>query len=66
MTASETTPQSMTSAEDLRKRALELQLAEMGRDEKIKAREATKHAEFVEDFSRSISVRQNAQSSNAL
>nr|WP_037082945.1 hypothetical protein [Rhizobium sp. CF122] len=49
MTASET-PQSMTSAEDLRKRALELQLAEMERDEKIKAREATKHSEFIEDF----------------
>ncbi|EPE95181.1 hypothetical protein B5K06_19230 [Rhizobium grahamii] len=50
MTASETTPQPMTSAEDLRKRALELQLAEMERDEKIKAREAKKHSEFLEDF----------------
>ncbi|MDM9622406.1 hypothetical protein [Rhizobium sp. S96] len=38
------------SAEDLRKRALELQLAEMDREDKIKEREAKKHAEFVEDF----------------
>ncbi len=45
-------PHSMESAEDLRRRALELQIAEMERDEKIKAREATKHAEFVEDFFR--------------
>jgi hypothetical protein len=45
-------PQSMESAEDLRRRALELQIAEMERDEKVKAREATKHAEFVEDFFR--------------
>lgn len=45
-------PHSMESAEDLRKRALELQIAEMERDEKVKAREATKHAEFVEDFFR--------------
>ena len=50
MTASETTPQPLTSAEDLRKRALELQLAEMEREEKIKAREAKKHSEFLEDF----------------
>jgi hypothetical protein len=42
----------MNSAEDLRKRALELQIAEMERNEKIKAREAKKHAEFVEDFFR--------------
>ncbi|WP_442981271.1 hypothetical protein [Rhizobium sp. S152] len=42
----------MGSAEDLRKKALELQMAEMERDEKIKAREAKKHAEFVEDFFR--------------
>ncbi|KRB50035.1 hypothetical protein ASE04_15760 [Rhizobium sp. Root708] len=41
---------SMTSAEELRKRALELQLAEMERDQRIKDREATKHAEFLEDF----------------
>jgi hypothetical protein len=40
----------MESAELLRKRALELQLAEMERDDKIKQREAKKHAEFVEDF----------------
>ncbi|APO72235.1 hypothetical protein IE4872_PD01716 (plasmid) [Rhizobium gallicum] len=52
MTASETTPRSMTSAEELRKRALELQLVEMERDKKIKAREAKKHAEFLEDFFR--------------
>jgi hypothetical protein len=42
----------MESSEDLRKRALELQIAEMERDEKIKTREATKHAEFIEDFFR--------------
>ncbi|ANM08558.1 MULTISPECIES: hypothetical protein [unclassified Rhizobium] len=53
MTSPETaTPHPMTSAEDLRKRALELQLVEMERSEKIKAREAKKHAEFVEDFFR--------------
>jgi len=53
MTATQTSaPHSMASAEELRKRALELQIAEMERDEKIKAREAEKHAEFVEDFSR--------------
>lgn len=45
-------PQSIESAEDLRRRALELQIAEMEREEKIKTREATKHAEFVEDFFR--------------
>ncbi|MDM9625611.1 hypothetical protein QTL95_06880 [Rhizobium sp. S152] len=45
-------PHPMGSAEDLRKKALELQMAEMERDEKIKAREAKKHAEFVEDFFR--------------
>jgi hypothetical protein len=38
------------SAEELRKRALELKLAEMEREDKIKAREAKKHSEFVEDF----------------
>lgn len=43
---------SMLSAEDLRKKALELQLVEMQRDEKIRAREAEKHAEFVDDFFR--------------
>lgn len=42
----------MISAEALRKRALELQLAEMQRDENIRARAAKKHAEFVEDFFR--------------
>ena len=53
MTSSKTsTSQSMASAEDLRKRALELQLLEMERSEKIKSREAKKHAEFVEDFFR--------------
>ncbi|KQV10886.1 hypothetical protein ASC97_16420 [Rhizobium sp. Root1203] len=41
---------SMQSAEELRKRALELQLAEMDREDRIKAREAKKHSEFVEDF----------------
>ncbi|MFS8113838.1 hypothetical protein QD460_19105 [Rhizobium jaguaris] len=43
---------SMISAEELRKRALELQLVEMQRDEKIRAREAEKHAEFIQDFFR--------------
>ncbi|MFS8147900.1 hypothetical protein ATY78_25295 [Rhizobium sp. R635] len=53
MTSPETsTSHPMTSAEDLRKRALELQLLEMERSEKIKAREAKKHADFVEDFFR--------------
>ena len=53
MTATGTTPpQGMTSAEDLRKRALELQMLEMEREDKIKAREAKKHSEFVEDFFR--------------
>ena len=40
----------MQSAEELRKRALELQLEEMSREDKIKEREAAKHAEFVDDF----------------
>ncbi len=48
--ASPDTSTSMTSAEELRKRALELQLAEMERDQRIKDREAKKHAEFLEDF----------------
>lgn len=53
MTAPETsTSKPMASAEELRKRALELQLLEMERNDKIKAREAKKHAEFVEDFFR--------------
>lgn len=53
MTSTETSKSaSMTSAEELRKRALELQLKEMERDEKIKAREAKKHSEFVDDFFR--------------
>lgn len=53
MTSTETpASHSMTSAEDLRKRALELQIVELERDEKIKARQAKKHSEFVEDFFR--------------
>ncbi|WP_205927450.1 hypothetical protein [Rhizobium sp. P32RR-XVIII] len=53
MTSTETSKSNpMTSAEELRKRALELQLKEMERDEKIKTREAKKHAEFVDDFFR--------------
>lgn len=40
----------MTSAQELRKQALELQLREMERDDKLKALDAKKHAEFVEDF----------------
>lgn len=47
-----TTHDPMTSADALRKRALELQMLEMEREAKIKAREAEKHAEFVEDFFR--------------
>ncbi|AHG46686.1 hypothetical protein RLEG12_27125 [Rhizobium leguminosarum bv. trifolii CB782] len=52
MTGPAASTPSMTSAEELRKRALELQLLEMERQEKIQAREAKKHAEFVEDFFR--------------
>jgi len=52
MTSPEASTSSMTSAEDLRKRALELQLLEIERSEKIKSREAKKHADFVEDFFR--------------
>lgn len=53
MTSTETSKsQPMTSAEVLRKQALELQLLEMARSDRIKAREAKKHAEFVEDFFR--------------
>lgn len=53
MTSTETSASHpMTNAEELRKRALELQIAEMERGDKIKAREAKKHAEFVEDFFR--------------
>jgi hypothetical protein len=40
------------SAEELRKKALELQLLEMKRNEKIRTREAEKHAEFIDDFFR--------------
>ncbi|QPB18980.1 hypothetical protein QA644_15595 [Rhizobium sp. CC1099] len=40
------------TAEELRAKALELQLVEMQRDEKLRAREAKKHAEFVDDFFR--------------
>ncbi|TCU25630.1 hypothetical protein EV130_105288 [Rhizobium azibense] len=52
MTSTETSASHPLSAEELRKRALELQLKEMERDDKIKAREAKKHSEFVEDFFR--------------
>jgi hypothetical protein len=47
-----TTPKPMASADELRKRALELQMLEMEREDKKKAREAEKHAEFIEDFFR--------------
>lgn len=40
----------MTSAQDLRKQALELQLQEMERADKLKEVNANKHAEFVDDF----------------
>ena len=50
MSATETSPEPMTSAQELRKRALELQLQEMERGDKIKALNAQKHAEFVDDF----------------
>ncbi|WP_375679947.1 hypothetical protein [Rhizobium sp. T1470] len=49
--ATGTNPAAM-SAEELRKKALELKLAEMEREDKIKSREAKKHSEFVEDFFR--------------
>jgi hypothetical protein len=55
MTMTSTDPSTsnpMSSAEDLRKEALELQMLEMERNEKIRAREAEKHAEFVEAFFR--------------
>lgn len=53
MTSPETsTSNPMTSAADLRKQALELQLLEMERSDKIKAEEAKKHAAFVDDFFR--------------
>ena len=39
-------------AEDLRNKALELQLLEMKHDEEIRTREAAKHAEFINDFFR--------------
>ncbi|MCB5204089.1 hypothetical protein LH464_16600 [Neorhizobium sp. T786] len=51
MTVTETPPSgSMMSAQELRKQALELQLQEMEREDKIKALDAKKHAEFVDDF----------------
>ncbi|EJT05646.1 hypothetical protein [Rhizobium sp. CCGE 510] len=54
MAESETSkPQhTMLGAEELRQKALELQLVEMQRDDKVKEREAKKHAEFVDDFFR--------------
>jgi hypothetical protein len=42
----------MLSADELRQKALELQLVEMQRDDKIREREAKKHSEFVEHFFR--------------
>lgn len=51
MAATDTpSPQPMTSAQDLRKQALELQLQEMERADKLKEVNANKHAEFVDDF----------------
>lgn len=52
MTTEKEAREPMISAEVLRKRALELQMVEMERDEKIRARAAKKHAEFIEDFFR--------------
>ncbi|MBY5351383.1 hypothetical protein [Rhizobium leguminosarum] len=52
MAESEKSNPHMLSAEELRQKALELQLVEMQRDDKVKAREAKKHAEFVDDFFR--------------
>ncbi|MBY5777263.1 hypothetical protein HFN59_09065 [Rhizobium leguminosarum] len=52
MAESEKSSPQMLSAEELRQKALELQLIEMQRDDKVKAREAKKHAEFVDDFFR--------------
>ncbi|MBY5333075.1 hypothetical protein HFO99_03735 [Rhizobium leguminosarum] len=52
MAESEKSNPQMLSAEELRQKALELQLVEMQRDDKVKAREAKKHAEFVDDFFR--------------
>ncbi|NNH56529.1 MULTISPECIES: hypothetical protein [Rhizobium] len=52
MAESEKSNPQMLSAEELRQKALELQLIEMEREDKIKAREAKKHAEFVDDFFR--------------
>ncbi|NKQ84941.1 hypothetical protein [Rhizobium ruizarguesonis] len=52
MAESEKSNAQMLSAEELRQKALELQLVEMQRDDKVKAREAKKHAEFVDDFFR--------------
>ncbi|XKM42454.1 hypothetical protein A4U53_019235 [Rhizobium ruizarguesonis] len=52
MAESEKSNPQMLSAEELRQKALELQLVEMQRDDKVKVREAKKHAEFVDDFFR--------------
>ncbi|MBY3182353.1 hypothetical protein RWK44_07760 [Rhizobium sp. 25PS6] len=52
MAESEKSNPQMLSADELRQKALELQLIEMQRDDKVKAREAKKHAEFVDDFFR--------------
>ncbi|MBY3466528.1 hypothetical protein HFN80_21470 [Rhizobium laguerreae] len=52
MAESEKSNPQMLSADELRQKALELQLTEMQRDDKVKAREAKKHAEFVDDFFR--------------
>ncbi|MBY5406167.1 hypothetical protein HFO93_15545 [Rhizobium leguminosarum] len=52
MAESEKSNPQMLSAEELRQKALELQLIEMQRDDKVKEREAKKHAEFVDDFFR--------------
>jgi hypothetical protein len=46
------TPNTVPSAAELRKQALELQLQEMERSDKLKAREAQKHAQFVDNFFR--------------
>lgn len=50
MTTPEPVTNSMTSAADLRKHALEQQLRELERDESTKAGDAVKHAEFLEAF----------------
>src|SRR5690606_17796090 len=42
--------QHMTSAQDLRKQALELQMREMEREDKLRALNGEKHAAFIDDF----------------